>query len=399
LIINRAKNIKDLTPQNVKYAISTDWFSAILSTAEPVVNFGEPLEMYEYDFGNIILQKMKYCAPQFKFGYDIIVKKKPFARVHVCPTSEMIFKSNQMQFELLNNIHYEIGWCDDLDYLFKKLGWKIDNISRLDIALDGSNAGFLKVMNMALEKKIEKVGRSKLQFFTNSKIDLEGCDIGKRSSDKWVTCYNKTKELEKSNKFYIRKFWERAGLDTAHVERLELKLRCESIKMIVGFDWRKLDNFEYLASIFRTFIEGGDLINVDTGEIKFSKGMIEFVIKSKRKNISRKKRIEFINWDYIGGEKLERLSTKQANEVWSMKLTAKRITWIYFQTNQDHFLHIVREICFNIDQLDWFEEKFNGWKEDFEIKKQDGKLEYISNYTQGYANQQLMLYEIPKNLL
>ena len=53
-----------------------------------------------------------------------------------------------------------------------------------------------KSLRRMFEGKIEKTGKTKLQFFTNSKLVLEGCDIGKRSSDKWVTCYHKSDELE-----------------------------------------------------------------------------------------------------------------------------------------------------------------------------------------------------------
>jgi len=390
--MSKKANVINLTPVGSKYAITTDWFSSILSTFNPISDFEQALEKYEYDGGNIILKKMKFSANGFKYGYEIIFRRKPFAWVHVCPTSEMIFSKNQMKFELLNNIHYEIGWCSELDYLLNAMGWKIDNVSRVDIALDGHK--FLEIMTMLFDKKIEKVGKSSIQFFTNSKMILEGCDIGKRSSDKWVTCYNKSKELEQSNKFYIRKSWERAGLDTNNVHRLELKLRNNAIKEIIDFDWRKLDNFEYLASIFRTFIEGGEKINGDTGEVKYSKGLLEFVMKDEQKNVSRKKKITFIDWNYIGGEKLDRLSTKQANEVWSMKLTAKRMCWIYFQTNREEFLFTAREIAFNINSLQWLSDKFDSWKEDFEMKKLNGKLEYISKYQRGFANQQLILKDV-----
>lgn len=398
--MKKKQNVIDLVPRGAKYAITTDWFSAILSTFNPMNNdFTEAPEKLEYDSGNIILNKLKFSANGFKYGYEIIFRKKPFALVHVCPTSDLIFANNQMKFELKNNVHYEIGWCSELEYFLNAMGWKVDNTSRVDIALDIDKRHFLKIMNMVLEQKIQYTGKAQIQWFTNGKLDLQGCDIGKRSSDKWVTIYNKSKELEHSNKFYIRDTWVRAGMNIERVDRMELKLRNNAIKEIVGFDWRKLDDFEYLASIFRTFIEGGEKINPDTGEVKYSKGILHLVKKDKQKNISRKKKIEFIDWDYIGGEKLERLSTKQANEVWSMKLTAKRMCWIYFQTKEDHFLHIAREIAFNVNCLQWLSDRFDGWKDHFETLKQDGKLEYISKYEKGYANQQLILKEIDVNVL
>ncbi len=388
-------NVIDLTPVGAKYAITTDWFSAILSADAGLIDFESPLPLYSFDFGHIVFKKMELCAPMFKHGYEIILDGKDFGRVHVSPRSKAIFKENEMQFELCNNIHYEIAWTESLDYLLKKMSWKVANVSRLDIALDG--IGFFDVMKKLFRGEIEKTGKSKIQFFTNSKINLEGCDIGKRSSNKWVTCYDKSAELEKSNKYYIKKFWERTGLDTERVERMELKLRNEAIKMIHNFDWKKLSDFEYLASIFRTYVEGGYVVNQETGNMKLTRGIVDFVEKGTDSNVSRKKRIQFINWDYLGGEKLERLSTKQSNEIYRMKLSCKTLVWIYVATKKNtgkeypHYLHLAREIAESINCLQWMVDKYEGWLAEFDKRKFD----YLPTYQTGYAGQQLNLYEMP----
>jgi hypothetical protein len=203
--------------------------------------------------------------------------------------------------------------------------------------------------------------------------------------------------LEKSNKYYIKKFWERTGLDTERVERMELKLRNEAIKMIHNFDWKKLSDFEYLASIFRTYVEGGYVVNQETGNMKLTRGIVDFVEKGTDSNVSRKKRIQFINWDYLGGEKLERLSTKQSNEIYRMKLSCKTLVWIYVATKKNtgkeypHYLHLAREIAESINCLQWMVDKYEGWLAEFDKRKFD----YLPTYQTGYAGQQLNLYEMP----
>jgi hypothetical protein len=393
------KTISMIDP-NQRYTIITDWFSAILSSDINLVAYETPLEEYIYDSGKIVFKRMRYSAPMFNFAYEIIFCGKLFGKVHVCPKKNGVLKPNNMQFELENNVQYEIGWLDDMKYFFKTMRWQVRNVSRVDIALDGS--GFFKVWNLYQERKIQRIGGAQSQVFGKCSGGVEilsGFDIGSRSSDKWITCYNKTDELKTSNKDYIQNFWDRSGLNIKKVERMELKLRNECLKEI-NFDWKKMDDFEYLASIFRTYVDGGYIDQVDeaTGEItrKNKRGLLQFVEASDDKNISRKKKIEFINWDFIGAEKLERFSTHQANEVWRMKVTCKNLCLLAeslkekYPDRANHFLMEAHEIARNINCLPWLIDRFDNWIKEFSMMK----LDYIPDYTIGKINDSMRRIEL-----
>jgi len=245
---------KSLTPAErkpVKYTINLDWFECLLGGE--LVQFDSPLTKYEYDNKQIVLLQKQMATKLFKYSYEVFVRGKIFGSINICPRNAKIIKSDTIQFQAVNNVLYEVGFIKDVKYLFSKMGWQLKNISRIDIAIDGS--GFLGINEKWRTNKIQCFGKAKWQTFQTAKGDVTGFDVGSRASNKWLTCYNKLNELQKSNKQYIRTMWERAGLDTKNVERIELKLRNEAIKMIRFFDWEELDNFEYLASIFRTQAE------------------------------------------------------------------------------------------------------------------------------------------------
>jgi hypothetical protein len=337
----------DMVDPNQKYAIITDWFSAILSSNDMnLVGFDTPLDEYVYDQGNIVFSKMRYAAPMFTFAYEIFFKGKMFGRVHVSPKKNGVLKPNNMQFELENKY---------------------------------------------LKGEIQRKGGGKEQVFarcSNGQRIITGFDIGSRSSSKWITCYNKSDELKRSNKSYVSDFWMRSGLNLQDVERFELKLRNDALKE-VNFDWRKMDDFEYLASIFRTFVDGGYVNLVDTlsGEMfrKNKKGMLQFIEVNEDKNISRKKKINFINWKYIGANPLERYSTEKSNEVWAMKITCKRLCLLAYSLKDkypersENFLMEAHEIAKNINCLQWLTDKYDAWLREFSLMK----LDYLPKYTVG----------------
>lgn len=418
-----ASRMISIIPPGAKYTIVTDWFQQICMETDPIVGFGCPLDEYVYDSGRIVFRKMKYSAPLFNDGYSIIFDGKPFGRCHVNPKKNGVLKENTVQFELENNVQYEAGWLGDVKYFYDRMKWKVKNTSRVDIALDGR--GFFDVWKKYEKGEIDRRGGGKEQIFRLKRNALTGFDIGSRASDKWITCYNKSEEVKRSNKHYISDFWKRSGLDITCVERLELKLRNDALKEI-SFDWRRLDDFEYLASIFRTFIEGGytEMINEHTGEIhrKNKVGMLTFIEPSSDKNISRKKKIRYIDWDYIGAVPLERLSTEKSSEVWAMKIAIKKMVWLSVATSaraeessytisdsSGHVVHRVdedekkiyrsrsldflsqaREMATNINALQWLIDNIEEWRYQYSRKK----LRYLPNYRLSTSGDQLSLTPI-----
>lgn len=383
--VNLGVEVAPEQEKKVKYTITLDWFEALVTGY--LVDFDSPLDKYEYDGGNIVLVKQDVATRFYKYRYDVSLFGKIFAHINCCPRNTAILKADMIQFQAVNNVMYEVGFIERAKYIFDKMGWQMHNVSRLDIAIDGVRClDICKKVKTQLNRtaKWNKLGKTDMQvFLTGSKGILTGYDVGSRSSSKWITCYNKTVELEMSNKFYIRDMWERTGLDTSvPVERIELKLRNEAIKCVENFDWLRLDDFEYLASIFRTHC----------------KNFFEFTkVNDKEKNVSRRKRMKWIDWDAIGGVRLPKLSTKQSNEVYRMKMTSKTMFGIYIATKKQYFADLAQEIAGNVNCSQWYVDRLPKWTDYFSRKfgnNPDGLVEYtyLANYVQYSDNEQLKLY-------
>lgn len=415
----------NLAPANAKYCISTDWLQFILEASSELVNYGVPLDRYDYSLGKIHLERLQYGTKIFQFGYSVWLHGRRLGTMFCAPKKVSVLKPTNMQFEVMNNIQYEVGWLDDIKFLFKEMQWEVRNVTRLDIALDGK--GFFGAWNKYETKKIMRKGYGKEKVHRVAgagKRIVTGFDIGSGFSNKRITCYNKTDEIKKSNKKYIYDYWQRSGLDTKRVERMELKLKNEALKMLDGFfvngkceGWKRLDDFEYLASIFRTFVDGGNLVNRDTGEVKEGRGLLVFVIPDKQKNICRKVKVDFINWKNIGAVKLDKLSAKETTELWSMKLTAKRLVLLSescrnFKSQLNHpqdrrneeekykqrakqFRNEAHEIASNINCLGWLSDNVEEWIASYSKRK----LNYIPNFRIENANGEMQyMYEFEADL-
>lgn len=355
----------------IKYTCNCDWFELMLIGEIPGFNFDK--EEYRFDRERIALVKREKASKHFKIAYEVIMDGRPFGNLLAKPRNEAIMPGGFMQFQVNNNILYEVGWLDDVRHLFKYFGWEVRNVTRADIALDGT--GFMETFNRYHMGELEKIGKASTSLYRTGNKDVTGFDIGRRSSSKMVTSYYKCREIEKSNKHYIKDMWDKANLDQSKdVERIELRLRNEAIKLIKDFDWTRLDDFEYLASVMRTGFEN----------------FCEFVKAGADSNLSRRKRIEFIDWDEIGGALLPTCSTKQTSEFYRLKLTAKSLYWIHLATGEDRYLKTCTEIVMNLNCLNWFLDKRKFWGAEYRSKP----LDYIPVYRMYKGGEQLKLHAI-----
>lgn len=348
------------TIEKTKYTISVDWFECLVSGWS--IPTGGDKEYYFFDNNRICFYKKKKIVPHFLDYYDVTIDGKPFAYALMNPRNKEIFGTDIIQIKVNNNRLYEVGWLDTFKYFLQKFTWKMSNVSRLDIALDGH--GFLAVGQKLLNGKIRKIGKAGFFPRLDSKMNVQGFRLGAMASDKSLVCYDKSKELEVSNKYYIRDMWEKAGLNTEqHVERLELRLRNECIKMIEDFEWKDIDNFEYLASLMRTNFE------------KY----YQFYSPKKDTNVSRYNTFDYIDWDCVGGVYLPKLSTKMADDVYRLKQSSKTDFFKYLQTGVSLYLNLSKESALNANCVQWFIERVDKWKDEFAYKigkNKTGEIHY-----------------------
>lgn len=363
----------------VAHTINTDWVEVNLKCAD-AATFETVPEVCTNN-GVTIFQKIGNGNKFYKNQWKVIHEQKEYGIMFSNSRSSDLIALDNFQFKVNNNKLYELGWLESMKKIMSASGMKYKSATRLDIALDGGD--YFSVFEDWRKGKYDKVGKAKVTTHYNGKRKVEGYYIGMSKSKKKLVCYNKSEELKRTNKYYIEKFWRRCGLAPLNnIQRLELKIRNEENKKVKGMDFNKLDNFEHLASLMRTNL----------------KGFFEFVLTDKHKNISRKKRIQPINWDAIGGALLEKDSTRNTAEVWSGKVTIKKLIEIHLITGKQFWYDAAFEIAMNIEHIEWLSKCLPEWKEKL-IRKlganRDGVItnNWITNFKEYGVNEQLKVFK------
>ncbi len=312
----------------MKYAISVDWAQAMF-VCDDVLPL--PSDDAVYASGNVVFTP---CAVQgnkyFSHSWEVSLDGEAFALVFSHSRTTLI-ASNVVQVKIYNHHLYRHDWLSRLRTMCAMMHWHYKNVSRLDIAIDGvfdalanTQTGEV-VYERGLRRFIQEeyIGNRKYAMMGKAKLsassldtktgDFAGFYIGKSSSDKILSIYDKSRELEQSCKQYIRDFWASCGLaDAGNVERVELRMRSACIKTIENFDFWRLDDAAYLVSIARTQFEN----------------WFEFVPTSEDGNKSRRKEklgaIGVIDWESVGAVSLTK-RTAAPSEVFSCKITIKRL--------------------------------------------------------------------------
>lgn len=321
-------------------------------------------------------------------------------KIGVClanSSNEKTMPLNDVQIKIENNRLYENNWLESLQQVAYDLGATFHNFTRLDIAVDGVD--YFTPHKQMLKGELLLVGRASVNdYYIRKKGSpnrvINGFYIGSRSSTKYFKIYNKTNELNRSNKTYIQKFWKENNINTdKDVQRIELTMRndeCKKYKIVneetqeteSEIDWQRLNDTSHLASIFRSSMS------------KFA----EYRIKTDGKNISRMPKVELINWDDLGGVTLAKNSTIASTEVWSAKITCKKLFEINYITNDQQYYDIAFEIAINTDVVDWFTKMQPLWIKDMEYKarSKEGDLSQLPwkfHFKRYSAGEKILMFQ------
>jgi hypothetical protein len=291
---------------------------------------------------------------------------------------------DDIQVKLYNNKLYEEGWLDDLIAIATKTEAKFHNFTRVDIAIDGHN--FLCQFDDWYSKKIVKTGRAAVNAHFDNNRKCTGFYIGKGNSKKNVKIYNKSGELNRSNKTYISRYWKLHDINTdIPVERLEMTLRNEEAQKFEEINWLQLDQPAHLASIMRSCMD------------KFC----DFRRPNGQKNISRMDKIEIVNWDAFNAAYLDKDSTRPTTEIYRAKITLKLLYEIFLRTQQQSWFDHAFEIAINSDLVEYFNNRQKDWAEEVEYKlgkNRDGVISdtWTSHFKSYDVAEQITIFEHDK---
>ena len=335
--------------------LNVDHFSVNLLGQFPSINSDdddETVKHYELTEDIHLEVNSFHRSKHFKNIFKVYLHGELFGELKTETRSPKIFDIDAMHFKMVNYRLYTEDWLEDFRYFVTSLNLKVKSISQLDIAIDGIGAKKYKdTFLKARDPKCNVHLKGKTVIATSgSGKETTSLTIGKRSSDKSGRLYNKTKELEYSNKTYIKDVWNKSGLKQDEDNyRFEIVLKS---KVMSNYDIWKLDDPKYLSSIFRTETEkwiGFYRITKDTNKARAMKA----------------NKFDLIDWDTIGAELLPKAKAKKPTEVYRAKQAIKTI----LRQKEVFGIKTIEELISEYDLQDWIDSKAGYWSEDWAKEK------------------------------
>lgn len=349
-VSSSAKSYKQNVVEN---CIAIDWFQAqitvlridlcdSLTKKEPTQEIQVSDEIYLTYAGN--------GTRNFEKLYKVHLYGIEYGTLEFDTRSPQLFDFNSGNIKLHNQILYTSTWLDDFKFIISEMGAKVKSLTRLDIAVDGTNETISIINQWLRGRTIGRKGKASITPRILNSKKIESVIVGSAKSDKQVSIYEKLQEIQKSNKTYITEYWKNSGMDVrGEVWRTELRM---SGKVANGYDWIRLDDPEYLASIVRTEF----------------KNYLEFYYQGKDSNKHRtykKKSMEIINFDSIGGKLLDKRENKPPSDVYRAKQTVKNLLREEYLNANKTVDDILREYSLH----EWVESKSPYWYEDWQKEK------------------------------
>jgi hypothetical protein len=330
--------------------LNVDHFSVNLLGQFPTIN--ETVNDYELTEDVHLRRNTIHRSKHFNNIFNVYLHGELFGELKTETRSPKIFDIDEMRFTMVNYRLYTEDWLEDFRYFVTSLNLKVKSVSQLDIAIDGIGAKKYKDTFLKARDPKCNVHMKGKTFITTSGSGKETTSlmVGKRESDKYARLYNKTKELEYSNKTYIKDVWNKSGLkQDEDTYRFEIVLKS---KLLKNYDIWKLDDPKYLASIFRTETDnwaGFYRITKDTNKARAMKA----------------NKFDLIDWDTLGAELLPKAKAKKPTEVYRAKQAIKTI----LRQKEVFGITTIEGLLSEYDLQDWLDSKAAYWAEDWAKEK------------------------------
>jgi hypothetical protein len=292
-----------------KFTIVLDWFQVNTTWQCSEAQITNEFHNGFIEFGKIrleILQGNKH----FKYQFNAYFETQLIATIQAIPRNPNKGEHQTMLLKLENNILYR-DWLMYYTMLKNELNFEVNKFSRIDIAIDGLSVQNLMNDNLKGKlKNVKLIGKSVIRAhdLNRTKKYFYGWTIGTPKGNKLISMYNKTKEINRSNKQYISEFWSLNGLDTTkEINRFEVRLKNGFLSRIYSQneeqhnqikEWNKGDKtikedifYNQNMHLYITQLDNPDfllkLVNLSV------KSFLEFVYMDD-KNITRCKRVDFL---------------------------------------------------------------------------------------------------------
>ena len=355
------QNVIKSTTQNV---INWDWFETTIYVDQ---NQFKTIDRKTIEIGeHLIFENQFQRTYRFMTMYNVIYLGELIGVLQAHPIMSVKHRhENEARFKLSNRLCYQTDRLDIYKEFLEESKSKHGNLTRFDIAVDGDGAK--KARELAARQMkggiIKRKGKALFHTSRNSKNEIENFRVGSSQSNKIATIYNKSCEIENSEKTYIADSWKLNNLaalesEDSRVDRFELRLYSKAMK---NYDWEKLDDSSYLASIVKTE----------------TKNWFEFYKESKDTNRYRndkKNTMDWIDWDEIEGKLLPKNKAVAKSGVHRAKRMIKDSLYLEIvegrPCDKELIAYLRQEYCLH----KWMEDRMSRWSEEFDREKKYREL-------------------------
>jgi hypothetical protein len=294
------------------------------------------------DYGLFLIRNHNIKNPLFEECHNLILEGEALGNIFIGKTSQSRFQTAYpVLLSIHNHILYQQNYPRKIEKAIQLMQPVVfEKFYKLDIAIDGQNLidEHNRLMNSSIFKRKRKVLNSAI-LDDDSKSPISS-RLGSLHSDKYISMYNKTLEIEKSKKEYIKEFWRLNGMNYEQIDRIEGRMK---MKELVNFGaLTQIDNPNYLLAFFKQ---------------KFD-GYLEFVHKN-----DKTKTKGLIDWSLVNNINIEKnkLTKKAPDSVYSSKVAAKCLHILFRDTGQDCFKESLNLILDNNNMNSWYIKKSKHW--------------------------------------
>ncbi|RAU84061.1 hypothetical protein DP923_03140 [Pontibacter arcticus] len=237
-----------------------------------------------------------------------------------------------IQLEFLNYVFYKEDWYAHYLNILKCLNLKFYKIAYVEIAFDsyGKYEMFKELYFNSIscgKERFKHAGKSKIGTFNNNAMFQIGA---LKATGKSIVIYNKSEEIIKSNKVYIRQYHKINGLDVSKIiDRVELRMNNNYLcKYDINIE--KLSSQCGLEEIYKSFTRGCLSFYDHYSEIPVALGG---------------KQWSLIDYSSFRGNSLNKLKKTDAIltlRKYEIKRNFKGLLYIYISSGSHHALELIK---------------------------------------------------------
>ena len=317
---------------------------------------------------------LEYHSRHFKTISEISWRSKKIGELKYNPYSSII-DSDIIKLKISNEWFYIEQDIRPIIYLLQSVyKLKFKSISRADIYIDCQSIKGLTPIDIYKGLTIKAIinkGKAFARPYHNDPRSMEvtGFTIGSRTSkNKYLRCYNKTLEMQKTSKEYIQNHWNQIGFEANKpVYRIEVQLNVKFWSEYLTtskerLNWESVFSGKILAKLYKLALQNFFDLMVNIGRSEKNKNKpFEWIDYQRIEDL-------YDSWIY-GIVKVSRDSQK--NSPRSKRIILKGLFRAYYEHGQDALM--LRALYAFIDlhnhdlnMAEYFNQKAVEWTKEFE---------------------------------